>query len=140
ISRPFALACPFCRPSQRAASCRQPRSGGAKVIISAKTGSPEGVEEDALWFEACFSRDAGGPSRLQSLLIRQREQSLYNRAKAYEHHKQLQQIPEPGIGSKAVDGPKADCSNDNNDQYADQNRNDAHSAQLLMMPKISICG
>jgi hypothetical protein len=77
---------------------------------------------------------------LQSLLIRQREQSLYNRAKAYEHHKQLQQIPEPGIGSKAVDGPKADCSNDNNDQYTDQNRNDAHSAQLLMMPKISICG
>src|SRR5215475_11404629 len=76
----------------------------------------------------------------QTLLIRQREQSLYNRAKAFEHHKQLQQISEPGIGSKAVDGPKADCSNDNNDQYADQNRNDAHSAQLLMMPKISICG
>jgi hypothetical protein len=37
---------------------------------------------------------------------------LHNCAEANEHHEQLEQIGEPSVGGELVDGPKADCADD----------------------------
>jgi hypothetical protein len=60
-------------------------------------------------------------ARLAPVLInsRHRQHSLQNRAEANQYHEQLQQICKPAVGGKLIDGPKADCADDDNGQNRD---------------------
>jgi hypothetical protein len=50
---------------------------------------------------------------------RHRQHSLQNSAQANQYHEQLQQICKSAVGGKPVDGPKADCADDDNGQNRD---------------------
>jgi hypothetical protein len=54
-------------------------------------------------------------------LNRQHPQSLHNRAEANEYHEQLQQLCQSSVGGELVDSPKADCTDNDDDQNPDQN-------------------
>jgi hypothetical protein len=44
---------------------------------------------------------------------------LQDGAEANQYHEQLQQICKSAVGGKPIDGPKADCADDDNGQNRD---------------------
>jgi hypothetical protein len=44
---------------------------------------------------------------------------LQDGAEANQYHEQLKQICKPAVGGEPVDGPKADCADDDNGQDRD---------------------
>ena len=58
-------------------------------------------------------------SALVLIYSRHRQHSLQDGAEANQYHEQLQQICKSAVGGKPVDGPKADCANDDNGQNRD---------------------
>jgi len=65
--------------------------------------------------------DTGRSARSAPVLInsRHRQHSLQNGAEANQYHEQLQQICKSSVGGKPVDGPKADCADDDDGQNRD---------------------
>jgi hypothetical protein len=53
--------------------------------------------------------------------LNQRKHPLQNRAEANEHNEQLEKLRQSAVISEFIDSPKADCSDDHDDQHADQN-------------------
>jgi hypothetical protein len=51
------------------------------------------------------------------------QHALQDGPEADQHHQQFEQLREPAVGGKAVDRPKADRSNHNDDEDADQSGN-----------------
>ena len=62
--------------------------------------------------------DTGRWARSAPVLIntRHRQHSLQNGTEANQYHEQLQQICQSAVGGKPIDGPKADCADDDNGQ------------------------
>jgi hypothetical protein len=51
---------------------------------------------------------------------RQRQHPLKDRRQANQHHKQFEKIRQAGFADKFIDGPKANCTDDANNQNPDQ--------------------
>ncbi len=62
--------------------------------------------------------DTGRWARSAPVLInsRHRQHALQDGAEANQYHEQLQQICQSAVGGKPIDGPKADCADDDNGQ------------------------
>jgi len=62
--------------------------------------------------------------------IRQNQHALHDCPEADKHDEQSQQVRKPPIGRETIDRPKANCPDDDDDQYANQNRNQPHGMIL----------
>jgi hypothetical protein len=62
--------------------------------------------------------------------IRQKQYALHDCPEADKHDQQSQQVRKPPIGRETIDRPKANCPDDHDDQYANQNRNQPHGMIL----------
>jgi hypothetical protein len=54
-------------------------------------------------------------------LVGPRQQTLHYRTQTHKGHEQLEQVSQPTISNKSIDQNKADCSDHNDDQDANQN-------------------
>jgi hypothetical protein len=58
--------------------------------------------------------------RLKPIDSRQWQHPLKDRPQADQHHEQFKKIGQSTVSNELIDGPKADCANNDDDKDADQ--------------------